>query len=208
MSTLTATEVRMGRPRGFDEDAALEAAMRVFWEKSYEGATMADLTNAMGMNRSSIYAAFGDKEALFRRAVDRYSEGRMTHMKEALAQPTLLEVTAGLINEAVEFLSTPGNPRGCLSVQGALACSTEAEPVKQAMIEQRKSGDAALKKRVQQAKSAGELPGEIQPQTLPVSSLPSWQALAFKPPAGQQKQNCGVSPKSHRVLLKPSFRVR
>ena len=163
MSTLRATEVRMGRPRGFDEDAALEAAMRVFWEKSYEGATMADLTEAMGINRSSIYAAFGDKEALFRRAVDRYSEGRMTYMKEALAQPSLLEVTAGLINEAVEFLSTPGNPRGCLSVQGALACSTEAEPVKQAMIERRRSGDAALKKRVQQAKSAGELPGEIQP---------------------------------------------
>jgi AcrR family transcriptional regulator len=162
MSTLPATEVRMGRPRGFDEDAALEAAMRVFWEKSYEGATITDLTEAMGINRSSIYAAFGDKEALFHRAVDRYSEGRMTYMKEALAQPSLLEVTADLIDDSVEFLSTPGNPRGCLSVQGALACSTEAEPVKLAMIERRKSGEAALKKRVQLAKSAGELPHEIQ----------------------------------------------
>jgi AcrR family transcriptional regulator len=68
----------MGRPRGFDEDVALEAAMRVFWEKSNEGATIADLTEAMGINRSSTYAAFGDKESVFHRAMERYGEGRMT----------------------------------------------------------------------------------------------------------------------------------
>jgi AcrR family transcriptional regulator len=66
---------RMGRPRGFDEKAALDAAMRVFWEKSYEGATLTDLTEAMGINRSSMYAAFGDKEALFRLVIARYRDG-------------------------------------------------------------------------------------------------------------------------------------
>src|SRR5579864_7912043 len=85
MNPSTAVDVRMGRPRGFDEDAALEAAMRVFWEKSYEGATMSDLTEAMGINRSSMYAAFGDKERLFRRAIERYRNGPMTFIKEALA---------------------------------------------------------------------------------------------------------------------------
>jgi AcrR family transcriptional regulator len=163
MSSSRAVEVRMGRPRGFDEDAALEAAMRVFWEKSYEGATIADLTEAMGINRSSMYAAFGDKESVFHRVMERYREARMTYIRQALAQPSLREVVAGLIHGTAEFLSTPGNPRGCLSIQGALACGTDAEHVKLAMIDWRKSGEAALKKRLQQAQSEGELPAGIQP---------------------------------------------
>jgi AcrR family transcriptional regulator len=163
MNTSTAAEVRMGRPRGFDEDAVLEAAMRVFWEKSYEGATMADLTEAMGINRSSMYTAFGDKESVFRRVMERYREGPMTYIRQALVQPSLREAIEALIRGTAEFLSTPSNPRGCLSIQGALACGTEAEPVKQAMIDWRKSGEAAIKKRLQQAQSEGELPAEIQP---------------------------------------------
>ncbi len=163
MNNSISVDVKMGRPRGFDEDAALEAAMRVFWEKSYEGTTMADLTEAMGINRSSMYAAFGDKESLFHRIMARYREGRMIYIRDALAQPSLREVVARLIHGTAEFLSTPDNPRGCLLIQGALACGTDAEPVKQAMIDWRKSGQAALKKRLQQAQSEGELPREIQP---------------------------------------------
>ncbi len=163
MNTSTAVDVRMGRPRKFDEDAALEAAMRVFWEKSYEGATIADLTEAMGINRSSMYAAFGNKESIFRRVMERYRAGRMTYIRQALAQPSLRKVVAGLIYGSAEFLSTPDNPRGCLLIQGALACGTDAEPVKQAMIDWRKGGQAVLKKRLQQAQSEGELPREIRP---------------------------------------------
>src|ERR1700747_15051 len=163
MNTSKAVDVRMGRPRGFDEDVALEAAMRVFWEKSYEGATIADLTEAMGINRSSMYAAFGHKESIFRRVMERYRAGRMTYIRQALAQPSLRKVVAGLIHGTAEFLSTPDNPRGCLSIQGALAVGTDAEHVKLSMIDWRKSGEAALKKRLQQAQSEGELPAEIQP---------------------------------------------
>jgi AcrR family transcriptional regulator len=137
--------------------------MRVFWQKSYEGATMADLTEAMGINRSSMYAAFGDKESLFRRVMERYRELRMPYIRQALAQPSLREVVAELIHGTAEFLSTPGNPRGCLSIQGAMACSTDTEPVRQTMIDWRKSGEAALKVRLQQARADGELPREIQP---------------------------------------------
>jgi AcrR family transcriptional regulator len=163
MNNSTAVEVKMGRPRGFDEDAALEAAMQVFWEKSYEGATIADLTQAMGINRSSMYAAFGDKESIFRRVMQRYRADRMTYIRQALAQPSLRRVVAGLIHGTAEFLSRPDNPRGCLSIQGALACGTDAEQVKLATIDWRKNGEAALKKRLQQAQSEGELPAQIQP---------------------------------------------
>jgi AcrR family transcriptional regulator len=65
-------ESKMGRPREFDTTAALDAAMRVFWEKGYEGATLTDLTNAMRINRSSMWAAFGNKEELFKQAFGRY----------------------------------------------------------------------------------------------------------------------------------------
>jgi AcrR family transcriptional regulator len=137
--------------------------MRVFWQKSYEGTSIADLTEAMGINRSSLYAAFGDKESIFRRALERYREGQMTYIRQALAQPSLREVVAELIHGTAEFLSTPGNPRGCLSIQGALACGTDAERVKLTMIDWRKSGEAALRKRLQQAQVEGELPAAIQP---------------------------------------------
>ncbi len=163
MSSGTATSGETGRPRGFDEEAALEAAMRVFWEKSYEGATLADLTQAMGINRSSLYAAFGGKEALFGLAVDRYREGPMTYMRNALKQPTLQAFVEALLRGTVEFLASPGNPKGCLFVQGALACGSEAEPVKQTMIQWRRRGEAALKKRLQQAQGDGDLTGKMNP---------------------------------------------
>jgi AcrR family transcriptional regulator len=163
MDTSMAAGLRMGRPRGFDEEAALEAAMRVFWEKSYEGTTIADLSEAMAINRSSMYSTFGDKESIFRRVMERYRAGRMIYIREALAQPSLQEVITALIRGTAEFLSNPDNPRGCLLIQGALACGTDAEHVKLAMIDWRKSGEAALKKRLQQAQSEDELPADIQP---------------------------------------------
>lgn len=151
---------KLGRPRGFNEAAALDAAMRVFWEKSYEGATLSELTTAMGINRSSMYAAFGDKEALFTLAVARYNAGPMTYIYRALEQPSLRAVLEGLLYGAVEFLTTPGHPRGCLSVQGALACGTDARTVKQSMIAWRKASELALRRRLSDAKKAGELRGD------------------------------------------------
>jgi AcrR family transcriptional regulator len=156
-------DAKLGRPRGFDEEAALEAAMHVFWEKSYEGATLSNLTDAMGISRSSMYAAFGDKEQLFRRVMDRYREGRMTHIQGALDKPTLHEVVSSLLHGTVDFLSQPDHPRGCLSIQGALACSEDAEPVKQAMIVLRKGGEDALRKRMTEAQKSGELPEDTNP---------------------------------------------
>src|ERR1051326_7706866 len=80
--------VPKGRPREFDTEKALDAALGVFWRKGYEGASLPDLTRAMGINRPSLYAAFGNKEELFRRAVDRYVEGPASYVRWALEAPT------------------------------------------------------------------------------------------------------------------------
>jgi len=157
---------KMGRPRGFAENEALDAAMRVFWEKGYEGSTLADLTEAMGINRSSMYAAFGDKEALFRLAIARYAEGPAAYMREALEQPTVRAVVEALLRGALELLTDPSHPRGCLSVQGALACGSHAEPLKQAMIEWRKQGESGIQKRLQRARREGGLAKNVDPGDL------------------------------------------
>src|SRR5260370_23346247 len=108
-----------GRPRAFDIDKALDRALRMFWEKGYEGTSLADLTEAMGINRPSLYAAFGNKEALFRKALDRYTSGPAAYVSEALDKPTARGVVERLLGGAADLLTNPRNPRGCLMVHGA-----------------------------------------------------------------------------------------
>ena len=109
----------MGRPREFDLDEALDRAMDVFWRKGYDGATLLDLTRAMRINRPSLYAAFGDKQALYRKALDRYAAGPARYVLEALAEPTARAVAERLFRGTVELVADPRHPRGCLLVQGA-----------------------------------------------------------------------------------------
>jgi AcrR family transcriptional regulator len=161
-----ATSAKMGRPRCFREPEALDAAMRIFWKKGYEGASLDDLTEAMGINRSSLYATFGDKEALFEKVMSRYCEGPMAYMMEALQQPTAREVIETLLRKTVKALADPENPRGCLLLQGGLACGADAEAVRQAMIERRTTGFIAIQKRMQRAQAEGDLPKDINPGDL------------------------------------------
>ena len=151
----------MGRPIGFDKDAALEAAMLLFWERGYEGASMADLTRAMGLNPSSIYAAFGDKHALFQLAVKRYMEMRAQYAGKALKEPTLEKVVRALFDSTVAFLTTPGHPARCMTLSGALGCSVDASPARDIMTEIRKQNEAAMRTRFLQAQKSGELPRDV-----------------------------------------------
>jgi len=154
----TKSSAPVGRPRSFDADRALDRALKVFWRKGYEGASLADLTSAMGINRPSLYAAFGNKEALFRKALDRYAEGPAGYMREALGQPTARGVVERLLFGAADLLTNPDNPRGCLMVQGALSCGDAADSVRCELASRRSAGQSAILARLKRAISEGDLP--------------------------------------------------
>ncbi len=130
----------------------------MFWKKGYEGTALSDLTAAMGINRPSIYATFGNKEALFRKALDRYSERMTNYMGEALKESTARAVAERLMAGTADLLSCPGNPKGCLIVQGALACGDEADPIRKELISRRATGEAAVRERFARAAAEGDLP--------------------------------------------------
>ena len=158
MGSVNRSTAKMGRPRAFDTDAALDTALKVFWAKGYEGTTVSDLTKAMGLNMSSLYAAFGDKETLFRQVAGRYAEEASALYEKAMAKPTLYEALSDLFSAIVEFLNRPGYPPGCLTVMGALATSSAAEPVQQLLLQMRTRGQLRLQERCEEARKAGELP--------------------------------------------------
>ena len=119
-----------GRARQFDVDEALDRALEVFWARGYEGATLPELTMAMGINRPSLYAAFGNKEQLFRKALDRYQTGPMAFLTDALRKPTARAVVEAIFSGFVRMQRDRDKARGCLIVSGALACGEEAETVR------------------------------------------------------------------------------
>jgi AcrR family transcriptional regulator len=148
----------MGRPREFDVDKALELALQVFWRKGYEGASMADLTETMGITKPSLYAAFGNKEELFRKALDRYVDGPGGYVQVALAKPTARAVVEHLLYESANAVTDPNHPPGCLAVQGALSCGDAAESIKQELMARRANGEQDLRKRFERAVAEGDLP--------------------------------------------------
>jgi AcrR family transcriptional regulator len=158
--------VMMGRPREFDADTALEKAMRLFWAKGYEGTSLADLTETLGISRPSLYAAFGDKQSLFRAALERYAAGPADYVAAALRQATARGVAEQLLRGAADLQASSSNPGGCLTVNGAIACGDEAEPVRQALNAHRTAGVALLRRRFEQAKAQHDLPKDSDPAAL------------------------------------------
>src|ERR1700722_1030783 len=144
-----------GRPRSFDADKALDRALRVFWRKGYEGTSLSDLTNAMGINRPSLYAAFGDKQALFRKVLDCYASGPVSYVREAMNAPTARGVAERLLIGTAERVCDPRNPAGCLLVQGALVTGDTADSVRREVNSRRRAGQIALQQRLRRAKRDG-----------------------------------------------------
>ena len=153
----------MGRPRKFDADKALDQALNVFWRNGYEGTSLADLTAAMGINPPSLYAAFGNKEMLFRKALDRYIQQRTEFWNEALAAPTARGVVEHLLRASADFLTEECNPHGCMLVRGAMLCSEAEDAMQKELTARRAIGEVALRERLEVAKKDGEAPPDMQP---------------------------------------------
>lgn len=156
----------MGRPRKFDIDEALDRAVLVFWRLGYERTTLTDLCDAMHINRPSLYAAFGTKEELFHRALDRYANGPRAYEADALALPTAREVAEALLRGAVERQTGVDTPHGCLAVLGATTHPDTESPVARALIDARAAGEIAVCERFARAKLDGDLPDDADPAEL------------------------------------------
>jgi AcrR family transcriptional regulator len=173
------TSVKAGRPTGFDIERALDMAMRLFWERGYEGTSMADLSQKMGIHPSSIYAAFGDKQDLFALAAKRYIDVPAQYMVRALEQPTFRDFILAAFDNTVEFLGSKEHPSSCFTLTGAISCGADTEPAKILMREMRLQNEAAIKARLLKARKAREFPREenIDDYTRYLSSLLSGLAV-------------------------------
>ncbi|MGY3604701.1 TetR/AcrR family transcriptional regulator [Bradyrhizobium sp. Leo121] len=156
----------MGRPRAFDADAALDQAMEVFWRHGYEGATIAQLTEVMGINPPSLYAAFGSKEGLLKAALDRYSAKRACWMEEIVSAPTARGVAERMLMGTADTQTDPANPPGCLLVQGGLACGTGSANVPFELAAHRAQTENQLRERFVRAKAEGDLKETADPAAL------------------------------------------
>ncbi len=178
-----------GRPREFDIDEVLDRALRVFWRRGYEGATLPDLTKAMGINRPSLYAAFGSKEELFRKALDRYVEGPAAFVREALNEPTARAVAERLLGGTIELVTDRRNPRGCLIVQGALACGETAESVRREVAARRVAGEVAVRERFERARADGDLPAKADAADLARYVVTVMRGMAVQAAGGASRED-------------------
>jgi AcrR family transcriptional regulator len=178
----------MGRHREFDVEKVLDAALCVFWRKGYEGASYADLVEAAGVERPALYAAFGNKEALFRKVLARYDARYLDYIPGALELPTARDVAAHLLHKAVELNTRYPDRTGCLGINGALAVSDDAEPIRQALAEFRAAGRERLRERFDRARAEGDLPETTSAAALAAFVMTVTQGIAVQAKAGVSRE--------------------
>ena len=177
-----------GRPLAFNQDDALEKALQIFWSRGYEGASMAELADALGINKPSIYATFGNKEALFRKALAKYLAGPAAFIGEAMKEPTAHQVVEKFLLLAVDFFSDKNTPNGCMIVQGALTCSAGSTLIQQELIAYRKSYEDALAQRFEQAITQGDLPAHVNAAALAKYLTTIHQGMSVQATSGATKE--------------------
>jgi AcrR family transcriptional regulator len=178
----------MARPREFDEDEVLKAALRLFWEKGYEGTSLDDLMAAMRLTKSSLYKAFGSKEALFWRVVERYQRDFLDFRHAALAEPTPRRIAERLLDGIVDLHSGKVNPVGCLELNTALAGSNDAESIRQELIRGRELFRLKLRDRFKETAARAPLPSGMTSDDAASFIISLIQGLAVQAKAGASRE--------------------
>lgn len=174
-----------GRPREFDVEEALAAALRVFWTKGYEGASLSDLTEAMGITRPSLYAAFGNKEALFKQALDLYEREKLAYARSALDAPTARGVAQRMLDGTIENITS--ECRGCLGVIASVSCSNPDSPIGQVMRDRTQHVRTALVERLQKAIDEGDFTTPVEAETMTRYLLAVMQGIAVQAGSGASR---------------------
>jgi AcrR family transcriptional regulator len=178
-----------GRPRAFDRDLALRRAMEVFWTKGYDNASLADLTSAMGINSPSLYAAFGSKEALFQEAAVLYGRLEGSDIWNAIEEaPTAKQAISGFLHSTAAAFTQPGKPAGCLIVLGALHSGDSSEGVCSALRAMRAENVAMLRRRLDDAIAAGELPAGLDAQAIAIFYITVQQGMSIQARDGASRE--------------------
>ncbi len=178
---------RRGRPRQFDETAAVDAAMRLFWEHGYEGTSIADLTAAMGITPQSLYTAFGSKQQLFQRALAHYSETGGTGAQDALALPDAVDAGHALLLWAAEQFTRRGLPHGCMVSTGSLRVGDDNRAIGVGQSGQRTAMRQAIERRLQRGRDEGQLGADTDVAALARYLATAIQGLAVQAADGASR---------------------
>lgn len=175
-----------GRPREFNTEVALAAALRVFWTKGYEGASLTDLTEAMGITRPSLYAAFGNKEALFKQALNLYESEKLAYVRSALEAPTGRGVAERMLEGTIQNITS--ECRGCLGVIASVSCSNPDSPIGQDVRDRTKSVRCAMVNRMQRAIEDGDFAIPVEAEAMTRYLLALMQGIAVQAGAGASRE--------------------
>lgn len=174
-----------GRPREFEIEQALATALRVFWDKGYEGASISDLTEAMGLTRPSLYAAFGNKEELFKQALDLYETEKLSYVGNALAAETAKGVAERFLYGSIENIT--GECPGCLGVIASVNSRGGTSEISDDIQRRAQSSSDALLARMQRAVDEGDFSTSIDADTITRYLMTVLQGMSVQAGSGASR---------------------